>query len=156
MMKIVFLGAGRRVELVQAFWQAALVLQKEITIYGEDISDSAPALAFCDRRFRIGRVEDSGYIDELLANAVKEQIDLIIPTIDTNLLILAENRARFEQCGVKVLISSEDMVAVCRDKNATAKFFRECGLNAPETVDRVEKFGDIYPCLIKQKLKIGI
>lgn len=151
MKRILFLGVGKRVELVQAFRSAALVLDKKIMIYGEDISDTAPALAFCDRRLTICQIKDEGYIDKLLMKARDEQIDLIIPTIDTNLLVLAENRMRFEEKGIKILISSPDMVRICRDKNATSRFFIDCGLKAPMPVNNWREYKGGYPAFIKPK-----
>lgn len=151
MKKILFLGVGRRVELVQAFQNAALVLEKEIIILGEDISDTAPALAFCDKRFSLCRIQDEGYIDELLIKSMEENIDLIIPTIDTNLLLLAENRERFEKQGIRVLISSPEMVAICRDKNMTSRFFIDCGLKAPMPVNDWKKYKGCFPAFIKPK-----
>ena len=52
-MKILFTSVGRRVELVQAFKNAAAELNINLTIYGADFSDFAPALFFCDKRIRI-------------------------------------------------------------------------------------------------------
>ena len=48
-MRILFTGVGRRIELIQAFRNAALVLGKELMIFGADLTGTAPALAFCDR-----------------------------------------------------------------------------------------------------------
>ena len=45
-MHILFTGVGRRVELIQAFRNAALVLNKELRIYGADMAGTAPALAY--------------------------------------------------------------------------------------------------------------
>lgn len=43
---ILFTGVGRRIELLQAFRNAALVLEKSIKIYGADMAGTAPALAY--------------------------------------------------------------------------------------------------------------
>lgn len=48
MKRILFTGVGRRIELLQAFRNAALVLNKELKIYGADMAGTAPALAYCD------------------------------------------------------------------------------------------------------------
>ena len=45
---ILFTGVGRRVELLQAFRQAAKTLSINIKLHGADVSNTAPALAFCD------------------------------------------------------------------------------------------------------------
>ena len=47
-MKILFTSVGRRVELMQAFRKAADELNIGLTIIGADITESAPALYFCD------------------------------------------------------------------------------------------------------------
>lgn len=46
--RILFTGVGRRVELVQAFRQAATRLNVILKIYGADMAGNAPALVFCD------------------------------------------------------------------------------------------------------------
>lgn len=46
-MNILFTGVGRRIELLQAFRNAALVLNKKLYIYGADMAGTAPALAYC-------------------------------------------------------------------------------------------------------------
>ncbi len=62
---------------------------------------------------------------------VKEDgIDLLIPTIDTDLLVLSRNKKKFEN--TRILISSPDMVFICRDKNLTTDFFISCGLETPK------------------------
>ena len=45
---ILITGVGRRVELVQAFRQAALKLEIDLKLYGADMTGTAPALAYCD------------------------------------------------------------------------------------------------------------
>ena len=134
MIRILFTGVGRRVELLQAFRSAALVLNKEIKIYGADMAGTAPALAYCDYTRSVVAMRDPGYIDNLLKICSDDQIDLLIPTIDTDLLVLSENRERFDHIGTKVMISAPDMIRICRDKNNTSQFFVKCGLHAPMPV----------------------
>ena len=49
---ILVTGVGRRVELLQAFRQAALKLNIDLKIYGADMAGTAPALAYCDYTIR--------------------------------------------------------------------------------------------------------
>ena len=151
MIRILFTGVGRRVELIQAFRDAALVLNKELKIYGADITDTAPALAYCDYSRITINMKDSGYIDNLLDICMADSIDLIIPTIDTDLLVLAENRDKFEAIGTKVMISAPDKIRICRDKNNTSQFFTDCGLHAPMPVNDWREYEAGYPAFIKPK-----
>ena len=151
MKKILFLSVGRRVELIQAFRNAAVKIGEEAVIYGEDIDGAAPALAFCDKRIKLCGIKDKGYLEELLKKGAEEKIDLIIPTVDTNLLMLAENKGRFEARGIRVLVSSPEMVRICRDKKKAYYFFKSCSLETPKPIDKLEDFNGAYPCFIKPK-----
>lgn len=151
LIKILFTGVGRRIELLQAFRDAALVLKKELKIYGADMAGTAPALAFCDYTRKVIAMKDAGYIENLLAICAEDDIDLLIPTIDTDLLALSENRERFEAIGTRVMISEPDMIRMCRDKNNTSSFFVDCGLHAPMPVNDWKKYYSGFPAFIKPK-----
>ena len=147
--RILFTGVGRRIELLQAFRQAALSLNVNLKIYGADMEGTAPALAYCDYRRKICGMKDRNYIAELIAVCERDKIDMLIPTIDTDLLVLSENINAFGN--TKVLISTPDKIAICRDKNHTAKFFESCGCNAPKTISDWKQYEGPYPCFIKPK-----
>ncbi len=87
-MNILFTGVGRRIELLQAFRNAALVLNKNLKIFGADMEGTAPALSYCDYTRRVVAMKDTGYIDNLIQICTDDHIDLLIPTIDTDLLVL--------------------------------------------------------------------
>lgn len=157
-MKILFTSVGRRVELIQAFRHASKNLNVELTIVGTDISYSAPALQFCDAAEIVCKISDNDYIPSLLAICKKESIDCLIPTIDTDLLVLSENKHCFEQIGTKVLISRTEKIKICRDKNYTADYFISLGLKSPRPFNSVEKYEDelksgkqSFPAFIKPK-----
>ena len=150
-MKLLFTCVGRRVELMQAFKKAAENLKIDLTIIGADITESAPALYFCDETRSVCRIKDKEYIPQLLSICENEKVDCLIPTIDTDLLLLAENKAKFEAIGTKVLISAVDKVKLCRDKRYTADQFISLGLKSPQPVDDVEKYHMGYPAFIKPK-----
>ena len=150
-MRILFTGVGRRIELLQAFRNAALVLNKELKIYGADMAGTAPALAYCDYTRKVVAMKDPDYIDNLLSICADDHIDLLIPTIDTDLLILSENKKKFEAIGTTVLISAPDKIRICRDKNNTSQFFVDCGLHAPMPVNDWKEYKSGYPAFIKPK-----
>lgn len=157
-MKILFTSIGRRVELMQAFHKAADELGADLKIIGTDITSDAPALQFCDEIKIVCRISDEDYIPQLLGICKEENVDCVIPTIDTDLLMLAENRKHFEAIGTKVLISAADKIKLCRDKNYTADYFISLGLKSPQPVNTVEKYEEQikkgrvgFPAFIKPK-----
>lgn len=149
--RILVTGVGRRVELMQAFRQAALKLDINLKLYGADMSGTAPALAYCDYTRKVCGMREAQYIQQLADICVADQINLIMPTIDTDLLILSQNVDVFEKVGTKVLISKPDKILICRDKNNTGTFFESCGLKAPKTYNDYRKYTGPYPCFIKPK-----
>lgn len=150
-MNILFTSVGRRVELLQEFKSSANRLGVKLNIYGSDITNTAPALAFCDKVNFLPKISDEHYIPTLLELCSNEHIDLLIPTIDTDLLLLSENKKHFEANGTKVMVSEHDKIQICRDKNVTFEFLRDCGLNAPQTVRNYSEYTGDYPCFIKPK-----
>lgn len=149
--RIMFTGVGRRVELLQAFREAALGLGVGLKLYGADMTGTVPALAYCDYSRRVCGMLEEGYVDELLALCEADGINLLVPTIDTDLLALSRSVERFVEVGTRVLVSAPEKVALCRDKNLTAGFFESCGLHAPATYHDFREYPGPYPCFIKPK-----
>ena len=149
--RILFTSVGRRVELMQTFKKAATDLNADVVIYGADIVDNAPALFYCDKKIIVPRIKTPEYIPELLRICEQEKINALIPTIDTDLLLLAKNKAKFTVIGTEVLIAAEDKVQVCRDKRFTADYFIKCGLKSPKPVDDYTHYRGGFPAFIKPK-----
>ncbi len=157
-MKILFTSVGRRVELLQAFRHAAEKNGVDLTIIGVDISRDAPALYFCDISEIVCRISDKNYIPSLLEICERENVDCLIPTIDTDLLLLSEHKHCFEHIGTKVLISRTEKVQICRDKNYTADYFISLGLKSPKPYNSIKKYEEelnlkkqSFPAFIKPK-----
>ena len=150
-LRILFTSVGRRVELMQAFRAAADKLNCNLEIYGADMTETAPALQFCDHTVIAPRIRDDAYIPTLLENCEKYKINALIPTIDTDLLLLAQKKAEFEKVGTTVVISDEDKINICRDKRLTSAYFVSVGLAAPLPVDDYKAYTGGFPAFIKPK-----
>lgn len=150
-MKILFTSVGRRVELMQAFRKAADELSVDLTIIGSDLVNTAPALKFCDKSELVCRIDNDDYIPMLLDICKRESVNVLIPTIDTDLLKLSKSKSKFEAIGTKVFIASVDKVKLCRDKRYTADYFISLGLKSPIPVDDYLKYDMGFPAFIKPK-----
>ena len=85
------------------------------------MSGLAPALYFADKHKLIPAISDINYIDNLISLCNEENVKLVVPTIDTELLILAENKQRIEsETNAKVMISDLNLIKMCRDKIKTS------------------------------------
>lgn len=146
---LLFTSVGRRVELLQQFRAAANRLGIRLCILGAEISYSAPALCYCDKTVIVPRISNDQYIPTLIDICISEHVDLVIPTIDTDLLKLASSKKEFDNIGTRVLISRPDKIKLCRDKRFTGDYFRSLGLDSPTTVDSVESYTGPFPAFIK-------
>ena len=147
---VLILSAGRRVELVNCFKNAAKELGIDGTIIAADLSDTAPAIYFADKHYLIPRIGTEFYLEEVLKICKEEQISLVVPTIDTELLLLAENKERIEaQTGAKVLVSSLSVIQICRNKRESQRFFEENGFGVPKEIKNIYKEEVTFPVFIK-------
>ena len=150
---VLILSAGRRVELVNCFKAARDRLNIEGVIIAADASTLAPALYFADQRETVPYIsQNDSYINSIIRICNKYGVDLIVPTIDTELILLAERREEIESgTGAKVLISSPDVIAICRDKTNTQRWLEEHGFLVPRMIsdEDIEEGRAIYPLFIK-------
>lgn len=123
-MNILISSAGRRVSLVKAFKKELAKLYPEAKIIA---SDSNPELsAACnaaDSYFKVPRVADKDYVKELINKCVEHKVRLLIPTIDTELAILAQEKEQFLANNIIPVISDNDLISKCRDKRLIHEFF---------------------------------
>lgn len=149
---ILILSAGRRVELVKCFKEAAKIKNIKSNIVTADISMTAPAIYFGDKNYIIPRIGEDDYIESIIEICNKEDIRLIIPTIDTELMIMSENKDSIERkTGAKVLVSDKRVINICRNKKNTNKFFDENGFGVPREIDEKDIKEENYklPLFIK-------
>ena len=133
MINVLILSAGRRVELINCFKNARDRLGIKGNIVAADCSELAPALYFADIKEIVPRISEGvKYIDSIIDICKRADISLIVPTIDTELRLLSENKGRIEkETSAKVLVSDESVINVCRDKKNTQRFLEEHGFKVP-------------------------
>lgn len=135
MLNILFTCAGRRTYLLKYFKEN---LSEGDKIIATDMQLSAPALQVADIKLQVPAVYDPQYIDITLNICKEQHIDILISLNDLELPMLAENKTRFEELGVKVIVSNPEVIDLCFDKYKTAQWVKSLGLNAPKTYVRLE------------------
>jgi carbamoyl-phosphate synthase large subunit len=146
-LNILITSAGQRVSLVRAF-------QKELKNVYQDgkvlTTDMNPVLsAACnvsDKYIRVKKVIDPHYITELLELCEREKIIMVVPTIDTELLILSTNKQLFKSHGIDLIISDKQFISICRDKRKTSNFFINHSIAVPKLM---KKSNLSFPLFIK-------
>lgn len=130
MTKIVILSAGRRVSLVRCFQEAAK--SHGFQIVAADLNPSMSAAChIADSYFSLPHVNSPEYAETLLAYCLNNDVQLVVPTIDTELLRLSELQTQLHGVGCSAIVSHSDFISVCRDKRQTSSYFEAKGVRSP-------------------------
>ncbi len=147
MNNILITSAGRRVELVRAF-QAEL--KKKFSFSKVYTAEANPewssACRISDEYFTIPRVDSEYYINSILELCIKNEIKIVIPTIDTELLVLSDSKELFLLNNIQIVVSDFDLISKCRDKRQTNILFKELKIDIPSVID---KNNPSFPLFIK-------
>ena len=130
---LIFTCVGRRVELLQAFRSAARRLGLPLKLVGADNDVTAPALSCVDEAVCVPRVSDPGYMPALLDAVRTYGANALVPTIDTDLRLIAAHRDQISQLGCAPLIGEVDVIDTCRDKVKTFEHLRRHQIDTPQT-----------------------
>ena len=158
-MNILFTCAGRRTYLLKYFKEN---MGPGDLIIATDMQLSAPALQAADVKIQVPAVYAEDYVKMTLGICDDHAVDALISLNDLELPIMAANKDRFEELGVKVIVSDPKVIDICFDKYKTAQWVESLGLNAPKTYVSLEdakkalKRGEIsFPLFLKPRWGSG-
>ena len=147
MSNILITSAGRRVGLVKAF---KTELKKTFPISKVFTAEANPnwssACRISDGYFTIPRVDNDNYISEILYLCKHNDIKIVIPTIDTELLVLSNAKELFSLNNIQIVVSDFQLISKCRDKRLTNLLFNELCINIPRSIN---KENPSFPLFIK-------
>lgn len=122
---ILITSAGKRVALTRYFKKTLQSFSKSAKVFITDMNpELAPVSYVCDGSFKVPKVTAKEYPEILHRICVENNIGIVIPTIDTELAILALCKKLFSDYGIKVIVSDFDFVQICRDKRKTNLFLK--------------------------------
>ncbi len=87
-------------------------------LYAADIDPNAAGLYLVGpaQRAILPRGDDPAFTELLLRLCTERAIDVLIPTVDSELLPIARRRAEFEQAGTALVLASQATLETCLDK----------------------------------------
>ena len=152
-LNILILSCGTRNKIVQYFKQE---LGDKGQVMATDCSELAPALYDADKHFIVPRMDDEGYLDEILNICKENNIKGVLSLIDPELSLLAENEEAFLEVGTTPIISDYDLIELCFDKFKFNEFLVENGFNTIRSyVDKELFYKEVdaglieYPVFVK-------
>ncbi|WP_394884621.1 ATP-grasp domain-containing protein [Clostridium butyricum] len=146
---------GKRVQLIQH-------LKKSFKIIGVDAGNDNPAKYFVDMFYQIPKAIEENYIEVLINICKSENVQLLVPLYEGEFEVLNENKNKFQDVNTKVVLSSKEVINICKNKEETYKFFTLHNIKTPKAyddneIDDVIRYGDIdkLPLFIKPKDGMG-
>ncbi|MBN2271555.1 MAG: ATP-grasp domain-containing protein [Sedimentisphaerales bacterium] len=131
---VLFSCIGRRVSLLSSFRAAAKELKLKARFLGTDTRELSPALQLCDKGILVKPTTHRDYIRQLLSVVERYRVRLLVPTVDLDLKLLAQNKGKFSALGCRVLVSAPEVVDICQDKRKTYRFLLKNGFDTPLTM----------------------
>lgn len=134
-MNVLLTSAGRRVSLVEIFKSSMKDLSLDGQVFTADMSPFVASAHASDAHFVVGPVLGPDYVKQLVEICLEQNITLIVPLIDTELMVLAEAQSEFERLGIRVVISHPKAISLCRDKEEFSAYLNNVGIRSPLTLD---------------------
>jgi carbamoyl-phosphate synthase large subunit len=132
-MNILITSAGQRVSLVNAFKVELKKVFPTGLVMTTDLNPPlSPACRISDKYFKVLPVNHKDYIQNLKSLCLDNRIKVVVPTIDTELQILADSKKEFLESGINIVVSEKEFVSQCRDKRLSNKFFLSKNIDIPE------------------------
>ena len=89
------------------------------SVVAGDVDPLAPAFTKADHSELMPRLDSPEYSSRLLELCQRRQIALVVPTIDTELALLAGLSDEFARSGITILVSATKLIEATSDKRKT-------------------------------------
>jgi carbamoyl-phosphate synthase large subunit len=117
--------------------------------------DCAPlSVGFCfaDASYVLPRADAPNYLDAILEVCRRERVDVFLPALDEELLLVAGRLDELAAVGTKAIVSSTETLAICVDKLRTFEAFRAHGIPTIDTVAATEIATiTTFPAIVKPR-----
>ena len=157
-MNILLTSAGRRRYMIDFFKNALENLGK---VYASN-SVLTYALLKADDYVITPNIYDDNYISFLIDYSKKNNIDCIIPLFDIDLPVLSANKEKFDNNGIRLVLSDYKQTLICNDKWLTYEFLQSIGLPQKRSyvkldllLDALDKKVVNFPFIIKPRWGMG-
>jgi carbamoyl-phosphate synthase large subunit len=143
-------SAGRRVSLLRSLRADIAAAGLRGRVVACDVSWTAPAMHVADAAHLVPRCTDPTVVSRVAELCEQERVDLVIPTIDTELPVWAALKDRLN---ATVAVSDPPAVAIAADKRRTNAHCLAAGVPCPRQAPlaevRADPTGWSFPLVVK-------
>ena len=131
----------------------------DFTYFMGDIDPFAAGLYLAAEKQRVilPRGDDNNFVEKLIEICFEHEIDVLVPTVDIELLPIAGSIKMFEDIGVRVLLADQRTLELCLDKDNLIKCC-ETFVGVPDSEVLDANFDDSdwqYPLFVKPRAGSG-
>ncbi|TFH41501.1 MAG: ATP-grasp domain-containing protein [ANME-2 cluster archaeon] len=116
--------------------------ERILNIIGTDMNPESVGLSMVDKFYVVPPGTSPEFIPAMLEIAEKEGVDVILPLATYELMSFSENKAKFENIGVTVLVSDPVPLEIANNKGKLYEFLEKKGILVPKykKVDNFHQF----------------
>jgi carbamoyl-phosphate synthase large subunit len=139
----------------QSVTKAVGLMKEKTRIIGADMNPESAGLYFVDKSYAVPPADNPDFVPALIDICNRERIDVLIPTVDEELLPLSLASSLFEKKGTKLLLASNKVLRTTLDKWETYRVLHETGIPTIPSLNsgsREEILGNLgLPLIIKPR-----
>lgn len=158
-MNIMLTSAGRRGYMVNYFKEALHGIGK---VYVGNCDENVVSFLYADEAVKTPLIYDVSYINFLIEYCLKNDIKVIVPLFDIDLLVLSLHKSFFEREGIHVIVSDSSVIQICNDKYRMSCYLNENKLLNPKTyislkaVEKAVRNNEVsFPLIVKPRYGMG-
>lgn len=131
--------------------------ENDFYVVGMDADGLSAGFKFSNKKYIIPPANDPRFIERLFKTSLKEELDVLIPTVDEELLIISKNKKKFEEKGVKIAISDYESIITALDKYHLYTKLASSKIPTPKTylVNEIKLENLNYPLILKPRTGRG-
>lgn len=124
-------------------------------IVGCDMNENVFAFDYCQKFHITPSIYKDNYLEFILSVCTEENVDILIPGHDHELLLFAQNISLFKENNIEVIVASNspEIIEISRDKYKWYKYFKDynCSIVPTYLVSEFKKNPDqsIFPAIVK-------
>jgi carbamoyl-phosphate synthase large subunit len=103
-----------------------------ISLTVADANEHAVGRYLNERFYQIPAASANDFIEKILALCVKENIQVIMPLVTRELFVFAANIEKFNQLGIRVLLSDSEALHIANNKSELLQFLQTKGIATPD------------------------
>jgi len=156
-MNVLITSVSRKVWLVNAFKDALNHVGIKGKVVSVDVNPLSAGLYVSDAHYIVPLSSDRSFMPKIFEICRRQNVRLLVPTRNGELLLFAKNKDKIEKHGIKILVSDPEVIEICNDKYRFYQFLTKNDICAPKTFlpNKVTYSSINYPLIVKPRYGSG-